>query len=85
MKRFVKTGFFLALKDSGENGPPDLEQLYEEFTEVVMDGAGRMDHAAYCHALNFTSVELKFMQKATVGMKKNLLSAKSACSGGRTA
>jgi hypothetical protein len=77
MKRFIRTDFIQALNESVDNPSLDWEQLYEEFTDVLMNNALKMDHTAYCCALNRVCVELRFLKgKVTDGTKKNLLSGK---------
>jgi hypothetical protein len=72
MKRFIRTGLFLALKESQDAHPAEWERMYDEFRDVIMESALKMGNVAYCHALNCTLVELKFLKKKTAGTEKIL-------------
>jgi hypothetical protein len=72
MKRFILTRIFLALKESQDVHPAKWEEMYDEFRDVVMESALKMDKFAYCFALNCTLAELKFLKKESGPDRKKM-------------
>jgi hypothetical protein len=58
MNRFVKTKFFLSLKESKNIQSSSLNYEYDEFARILFAGNAAMDKVEYHHALVYTSVEL---------------------------
>jgi hypothetical protein len=68
-----KKRLLLALKELLDGHLAKREGIYDQFRDVIMKNALKMDRVAYCLVLNSTLVELKFLKTETAGTKKKCL------------